>query len=81
MGIQICSNKGADPFWFPIRGKIRKILINLQKSSSHEPTSWNALIFSMEHPWAKFVQIKSLGSRMTPLQGLKLLHSNIYGNA
>jgi len=36
MGIQICSNKGADPFWGPIRGKIRNILINLQKSS-HEP--------------------------------------------
>jgi len=29
MGIQICSNKGAGP----IRGKIRKILINLKKSS------------------------------------------------
>jgi len=37
MGIQICSNKGAGPFWSPIRGKIRKILINLEKSSSHEP--------------------------------------------
>jgi len=37
MGIQICSNKGDGPFWGPIRGKIRKILINLQKSSSHEP--------------------------------------------
>jgi len=36
MGIQICSNKGAGPFWGPISGKIRKILINLQKSS-HEP--------------------------------------------
>jgi len=24
-------------FWGPIRGKIRKILLNLQKSSSHEP--------------------------------------------
>jgi len=33
MGIQICSNKGAGP----IRGKIRKILKNLPKSSSHEP--------------------------------------------
>jgi len=33
MGIQICSNKGAGP----IRGKIRKILINLQKISSQEP--------------------------------------------
>jgi len=31
MGIQICSNKG------PIWGKVRKILINLEKSSSHEP--------------------------------------------
>jgi len=37
MGIQICSNKGAGPFWGPIRGKISKILINLQESSSHEP--------------------------------------------
>jgi len=37
MGIQMCSNKGTGPFWGPIRGKIRKILINLPKSSSHEP--------------------------------------------
>jgi len=36
-GIQICSNKGAGPFWGPIRGKVRKILINLQTYSSHEP--------------------------------------------
>jgi len=28
------SNKGAGPFWGPIRGKM---LINLKKSSSHEP--------------------------------------------
>jgi len=34
MGILICSNKGLGPFWSPIRGKIRKILI---QSSSHEP--------------------------------------------
>jgi len=33
MGIQICSYKGAGP----IRGKIRKRLINLKKSSSDEP--------------------------------------------
>jgi len=39
MGIQICSKKGAGPFWGLIRGKIRKILINLQKSSSHEPVA------------------------------------------
>jgi len=37
MRIQSCSDKGAGPFWGPIRGKIRKILINIQKSSSHEP--------------------------------------------
>jgi len=24
MGIQICSNKGAGPFWGPIRGEIRE---------------------------------------------------------
>jgi len=29
MEIQVCSNKGAGPFWGPIRGKVRKILINL----------------------------------------------------
>jgi len=39
MEIQICSNKGAGPFWGSIRGKIRDILINLQKLSSHEPPS------------------------------------------
>jgi len=39
MEIQICSNKGAGPLWGLIRGKIRKILINLKKSSSHEPLS------------------------------------------
>jgi len=37
MGIQICSKKGTGPFCGPVRGKIRKMLINLQKSSSHEP--------------------------------------------
>jgi len=37
MGIEICSNKGAGPFWDPIKGKIRKKIINLQKYSSHEP--------------------------------------------
>jgi len=36
MGMQICSNAGLDLLG-PIRGKIRKILINLQISSSHEP--------------------------------------------
>jgi len=37
MEIQICSYKEAGPFSGPIRGKRRKILINLKKSSSHEP--------------------------------------------
>jgi len=36
MGIQMCSNKEAGPCWGPIRGKIKKLLINLQKSSSHD---------------------------------------------
>jgi len=31
-----CSNKGSGHFWGPIRGKIRKILVNLKKSSSRE---------------------------------------------
>jgi len=36
MGIQICSNKRSGPFWGPVRGKIKKHFINLQKYSSHE---------------------------------------------
>jgi len=44
MGIQICSNKGAGPFWGPIRGKIRKILINM---------------FGMDYPWSKEIQLCS----------------------
>jgi len=36
-GIQMCSKKVAGPFSGRIRGKIRKILINLKKLSSHEP--------------------------------------------
>jgi len=46
MGIQICSNKGAGPFWGPIRGKIRN-------------TGRNALIFGTEHPWGKEIQVCS----------------------
>jgi len=65
MGIQICSNKGA--------GKIRKILIYLQKSSSHESLAemhWY-LAWSVLGAWRfKFVQVKSLGSCMAPPQGL-----------
>jgi len=34
-------------------------LINLQKSSSQELTGRNALIFSMEHPWGKDIQVCS----------------------
>jgi len=36
MGIHTCSNKGAGHIWGRISGKIRKILINLEKSPSHE---------------------------------------------
>jgi len=68
MEIQICSNKGAGPFWGPMRGKIRKKMINIQKSSSHEPLArmhrylaWNIL---GERKF-KFVQINPLlGSQM-----------------
>jgi len=55
MGIQICSNKGAGPFWGPIRGKIRKSLINLQKSWYLAWSVLGARRFT-------FVQIKTLGS-------------------
>jgi len=57
MEIQICSNKGAGPFWGPIRGQIRKILITLKKSSSHE-----RLIFGMELLWRKEIQVCSMKS-------------------
>jgi len=36
-GNQICSNKGAGPFWGPIRGQNKEMLINLKKASSHDP--------------------------------------------
>jgi len=64
MGIQICSNKGTGPFRGPIMGKIRKILINLQKSSSHEPPvgmHWYLAWDILGARRFKFVQIKSLG--------------------
>jgi len=56
MGIQIVQIKGL-ALWGPITGKIRKIFIYLQKSSSHEPrTGWNTLIFTMWHPLGKEIQ-------------------------
>jgi len=79
MGIQISSNKGAGPFWGPIRGKIRKILINFQKSS-HEPPARIHWFLARSILWArifKFVKIKSLGLCMAPPQGLKLFRSNV----
>jgi len=61
MGIQICSNKRAGAFWGPIRGKIRKILINLEKSSSHEPLADLACSILGSRRF-NFVRIKSMGS-------------------
>jgi len=60
MGIHTCSDEGACPFW----GPIRKILINLEKSSPkplariHWYLAWSILGARR----FKFVQIKSLGS-------------------
>jgi len=53
IGFQICSNKD------PIRGKIRKILINLQNLIFSWTTGWTTLIFGMEHPWGKEIQVCS----------------------
>jgi len=36
-GLRFVQIKGLPLFWEPKRGKIRGILINLHKSSSHEP--------------------------------------------
>jgi len=58
MGIQICSDKGAGPFWGPISGKIRKIWINLQKLFFSSTTGQNALIFGVDH-WSKEIQFCS----------------------
>jgi len=78
MGIQICSNKWAGPFWGPIRGKINKILINLQKSSSHLAGMHRYLAWSILRTRRfKFVEMKSVGSCMALPQGLKLPHSDI----
>jgi len=60
MGIQICSNKGTGPFWGPIRGKIRKILLNLLLMN-HCPECidiWHGTSLGQ----GDFVQMKSLGS-------------------
>jgi len=49
----------------PLRGKIRKILINLQKKLFSWTSGRNALIFGLKHLWErlfKFVQMKFLGS-------------------
>jgi len=43
MGIHICSNKGADPFWDPIKGKTKENL--------------NAVIFGRMHPCGKEIQV------------------------
>jgi len=75
MGIQIGSNKGAGP----IRGKIMKSLINIQKSSSHEPLArmhWY-LVWIIWERTCKFVKMKSLGACMAWPQRLKLLYSEI----
>jgi len=67
MGIQICSNKG------PIRCKIRKFFISIQKSSSHEPMvgmHWYLAWIIHGARRFKFVQIKSLGSCMAHHRGL-----------
>jgi len=37
MEIQFVQIKGLGPFRGPIKGKIRKIMINIKKSSFHEP--------------------------------------------
>jgi len=69
MGIQICSNKGDGPF----RGKIRKILIYLEKSSAHEPLAGMYRHLAWSILWARrfnVVQMKPLGSCMAPPQGL-----------
>jgi len=74
MRIQICANKGAGPFLGPIRGKIGKLLISLQKSS-HEQLAgmhWYLVWITLWEWRVKFVQMKSLGSYMDPPQRFKL---------
>jgi len=66
MGIQICS------FWDLIRGKKRKMLINLEKSSSHVPQARMHCYLAWSILGArrfKFVQMKSLGLCMAPIPG------------
>jgi len=42
-----------------IRGKIRKILINLQKFSYKPLAGINALLFCMDHLWGKEIEVCS----------------------
>jgi len=58
--LRLFSNIGADLIWGPIRDKIRNILINLQKSSSHEPLArmlWYLACFNFGERRLKFVHI------------------------
>jgi len=65
MRIQICSNKGAGPYWGPIRSKVIK-LINLMNHLSECIDSWHGA--SLGQGDLNFVQIKSLG----PCRGLNV---------
>jgi len=56
------------------------VILNLQKLSSHEPVARMHQCFASSILGARrfnFVQMKSVGSWLSPPQGLKLLHSNM----
>jgi len=55
-----------------------KILINLQKSSSHEPVAGMHLIFSMEYPWGKEIQVYSNKVSGVIIMTMSLKRTNFY---
>jgi len=55
MGIQICSNTGAGPFWGPNKEKFDKY----SKIFFSWTTDPNTLIFSKDHPLGEENQVRS----------------------
>jgi len=51
MGIEVCENQGAHPFWGPERGYNRGNFGYLKKVFLSQTTGPNALIFGMTHHW------------------------------
>jgi len=67
------------PLLGPKKGQNKETFLNLKKSSSHEPLSgmhWYLVWDVLRARRLKYVHMKTLGSSMSPPQGLKLLYND-----